>query len=199
MQADVNLKQVQRRVYISYFQDGLWDILLGFFLVGWGLMIAFDFVAIMGAVCVIFYFIVLGLKRRLTYPRAGYIKIAGARRQQMKIVILGAVLLLLGMAVFLLFSMDRRPEWLDEYFILMLGAMFAMVIALLAGWWHVTRWYIYAGLVLLAFISFQWFDTELSISFFIPGAIIAVCGFILLFRFLRLYPKEPPEDVDVSR
>jgi hypothetical protein len=196
MQAD--LKQIQRKIYMSYFQDGLWDILLGIFLIGWGLMVTFDFVAVMGGIWVAVYFIVLGLKRWLTYPRAGYIKITEARRQQIRMVILGAVLFLLGMAVFLLFSIDRRPEWFSEYFMLILGVMFALVIALLAGWWQVTRWFVYSGLILLVFASHQWLDTELNLSFFIPGTIIALYGVVLLYRFLRRYPKESGEDLNVG-
>lgn len=49
----------------------------------------FDFVAVMGGIWVAIYFIVLGLKRWLTYPRAGYIKISEAQKQQIRMVILG--------------------------------------------------------------------------------------------------------------
>ena len=39
MVADVNLKEIQRKVYMTFFQDGLWDIFLGLFILGWGLSI----------------------------------------------------------------------------------------------------------------------------------------------------------------
>ena len=194
MQTDIDLKKIQRRVYMSYFQDGLWDILLGIFLIGWGLMVSYDFVAVMGGIWVAVYFLVLGLKRLITYPRAGYIKIPEARKQQIRMVILGAVLFLLGMSVFLLFASDSRPGWFSEYFMLMLGAMFAIVVVFLASWWRVNRWYAYAVSILLAFMSHHWLDTELSLSFFIPGGIIAIYGFVLLALFLHRYPKNPPED-----
>jgi hypothetical protein len=196
MQTDIDLKQIQRKVYISYFQDGLWDILLGVLLVGWGLMLTYDFVSVIGGIWVAFYLIVLGLKRWLTYPRAGYIKMAGARRQQIKMVILGVVLFLAGLAVFFLFMTEMRPAWFSEYFMFMFGAMFAVVIAMLGFWWRVARWYVYAVMVLIAFIAHQWLEAPLNLAFIVPGVIIVIYGLGLLVRFLRRYPKHSGEGID---
>lgn len=198
MQADIDLKQIQRKVYISYFQDGLWDMLLGIFLVGWGLMVTFDFVGVMGGLWVAFYFIILGLKRWLTYPRAGYIKITEARKQQIRMVILGVVLLLLGLAVFLLFAVNSRPAWFSEYFMFLFGVMMTVVIAMLGYWWKVTRWYVYAVLVFVAFTAHQWLEAPLNLTFTVPGGVIFLIGIVLLVRFLRKYPKATGEELDVS-
>jgi MFS family permease len=198
MQKGTDLKQIQRRVYMSYFQDGLWDILLGVFLVGWGVMIMFEFVAVMGGIWVAFFFIVLGLKRWLIYPRAGYIKIAEARRQQMKMVIMGVVLLLLGLAVSFLFDVGSQPAWIGEYFMFLFGAMMAIIIFVLGYWWKVDRWYVYAGLVLAAFAAHQWLYAPLNLSFIVPGVVVILCGLGLLLRFLRRYPKPAGEGPGAS-
>jgi hypothetical protein len=189
MQLDADLKRIQRKVYISYFQDGLWDMLLGVFLLGWGLMVTYDFVAVMGGIWVAFYFMVLGLKRWLTYPRMGYIKIAEARRQQIKMVILGVVLLLLGLAVFFIFAVNSRPAWFSEYFMFIFGVMMTAVIAALGYWWKVARWYLYAVMVFIAFSIHQWLDVPLNLAFIAPGGIITLLGLTLLVRFLRRYPR----------
>jgi hypothetical protein len=198
MQTDIDLKQIQRKVYLSYFEDGLWDICLGIFLVGWGLMFLLEFTAVVGGIWVAVYFLILGLKRWLTYPRAGYIKISGARRQQVRMVILGAVLFLLGLAVFFLFSLATRPAWLGDYFILLFGAMMAVVIAMLGYWWKVTHWYVYAGMVFLAAASHQWLDTPLNLTFIVPGGIIMLYGLVLLVVFLRRYPKSTGKELDAG-
>ena len=197
MQTDIDLKSIKRKVYMSYFQDGLWDILLGIFLIGWGLMVTFDFVAVMGGFWLVFYMFVLGLKRWLVYPRAGYIKIPEARRQQIKMVLLGSVVFLAGVAMIPIFIIDSRPAWFSEYFMLILGGMFTLVIIFLAVWWQVYRWYAYAAMVLLTFMSHQWLDTELNLSFFVPGGIVTVFGLVLLIRFIRKYPKASGEGIDV--
>ena len=61
MQANVDLKQIKKKVYLSYFQDGLWDILLGLSITGWGLMFVLEFTAIMGGVWVGLYFLILAI------------------------------------------------------------------------------------------------------------------------------------------
>ena len=126
MQENVDLKQITKKVYMSYFQDGLWDILLGIYLAGWGISIWQDLVAVMGGMWIAIYFIVLGIKRAVVYPRSGYIKLNEARKQQMKMVILGVVLFLLGFAVFGIFAFNTRPEWLDDYFMFLLITMMAV-------------------------------------------------------------------------
>ena len=197
MQANFDLNQVKKKVYLSYFQDGLWDILLGLYLIGWGLSIWQDLVAVMGGMWVVVYFGVLGIKRAVVYPRSGYIKLSEARKQQMRLVILGVVLFLLGFAVFGIFAFTTRPEWLDDYFMFLLITMMAVVIAILGYWWRVARWYIYGAIVFTGAAAQQWLDMPLELGFFIPGGIIAVYGTGLFIRFLRRYPKPDREEQDV--
>ena len=94
---------------------------------------------------------------------------------------------------------ESRPDWFSEYFMFMFGTMFAVLITFLGYWWKVTRWYVYAVLVFLSFISYQWLEVSLNISFLIPGAIIVVVGIILLIWFLRRYPKTPVEGMDIGQ
>ena len=193
MSPDVDLKGIKRKTYLSLFQDGLWDILLGCFILGWGLMILLDIATLGGAIAVSFYFIIWGLKRRLTYPRMGYVKIAEARRQTMKILILGIVLFGLGLAVFLLFSQGNRPDWLGEYFMFLFGCMLALVVSIIAYWWQVKRWYAYAALMVTGVAFHQWLGASLPMSFIVPGAIVIIAGLVILVRFLRRYPILPEE------
>ena len=187
--AEVKLKEIKRKVYMSYFQDGLWDILLGVFLVGWGLIIQFDIAALGGALVMTFYFIILALKKWLTYPRAGYVKIAEERRQKIKMTLLGAVIFGLGSLVFLLFLPGEPPSWLSDYFIILFGCMIALITSLLAYWWSVLWWYSYAVLVVIGAAFHQWLNTPLAPSFIIPGAVIMLSGLLLLIRFLVQHPK----------
>ena len=197
MQENVDLKQITKKVYMSYFQDGLWDILLGIYLIGWGLSIWQDLVAVMGGGWIAVYFAVLGIKRGVVYPRSGYIKLNEARKQQMKMVILGAVLFLLGLSVFGAFALNSRPAWLNEYFMFLLITMMAVVVAVLGYWWRVTRWFVYAGIVFAAAAAQQWLNMPRELGFFIPGGIIAVYGLGLFVQFIRRYPKPNREEQDV--
>jgi hypothetical protein len=193
MRMDADLKKLERRAYLTFFEDGLWDICLGLLIIVWGLMLTLEFSGVIGGIWVAAYFIIVSLKRWLTYPRTGYIKISGSRRQQIKLVILGTVLFLLGLVVFFLFNASRRPAWLDEYFMLMFSTMTAVVIALLGYWWKVLRWYVYAGMVFIAAAVYQWLDTPLNLTFVVPGGIMTSYGLVLLIKFLRKYPKAKGE------
>jgi hypothetical protein len=197
MHENVDLKHITKKVYMSYFQDGLWDILLGIYLVGWGVSIWQDLVAVMGGMWVAIYFTVLGVKRMVVYPRSGYIKLNEARKQQMRMVILGVVLFVLGFAVLGIFAAGNRPEWLDDYFMFLLITMMAVVIAVLGYWWRVTRWYIYGLIVFTGGAAQQWLTMPLELGFFIPGGIIGIYGIGLFIGFLRKYPKPNREEQDV--
>jgi hypothetical protein len=196
MQTDLDLKAVKKKVYMSYFQDGLWDILLGVYLLGWGLSIWLDITAVMGGFWVGFYFLVLGLKRLLIYPRSGYIKLNEARKQQMKMVLLGIVLFILGLVVFGGIFISR-PAWLGDYIIFILITMMAVCVALLGYWWRVSRWYVFSAVTFAGAVAQQWLGLQLELGFFVPGGVIAFCGLWLLFRFLRKYPRPTREETDV--
>jgi len=197
MQENVDLKQITKKVYMSYFQDGLWDILLGIYLIGWGISIWQDLVAVMGGMWVAIYFTVLAIKRMVVYPRSGYIKLNEARKQQMRMVILGAGLFLLGFAVLGIFAFNTRPAWLDDYFMFLLITMIAVVVGILGYWWRVTRWYIYAMIVFAGAVAQQWLKMPLELGFFIPGGVFSMYGIVLLIGFLRKYPKPNREEQDV--
>ena len=197
MQENFDLNQVKKKVYLSYFKDGLWDTLLGLYLIGWGLSIWQDLVAVMGGMWVVIYFSVLGIKRAVVYPRSGYIKLNEARKQQMRMVTLGVVLFLLGLFGFGAFAFSTRPEWLDDYFMFLLITMMAVVIAILGYWWRVARWYAYALIVFAGAAAQQWLDIPLELGFFIPGGIIALYGVGLFIQFMKRYPKPNREGQDV--
>ena len=70
MVSDVNLKEIQRKVYMSFFQDGLWDVFLGLFILGWGVSILTEAVYLPGILFTGIYFAIWGVKKRITYPPA---------------------------------------------------------------------------------------------------------------------------------
>jgi hypothetical protein len=199
MTTDKDLKELQRKIYFSYFQDGLWDVLLGFFLLGWGVGILTEMIALIGAWVVVAYSAVWGLKRWLTYPRTGIAVVPQARKTNVRLFIAGMVALMLGVMAFVLVSAGSTPDWLGRFFIFIFGAIIAAVVCMIGFWWNVRRWYIYAALILAGAASHQWLGVPLNYGFIIPGAIILISGAIMLFRFLRRYPKTSGEAADENR
>jgi len=199
MRPETDPKKIQRMVYMTFFRDGLWDVVLGLFLLGWGFTILFDVPWLPSATFVAFFWIALGLKQRITYPRIGYAKPAEQRKQMSRIVIAGAVTLLLGIMVFLITITSGMPQFLQNYFEFLFGSMIAIAIALIAYWWRIYRWYLYAGMVFLFFVFNQWSDLSFSLSFIMPGGIFTLCGLNILYRFLRKYPMISEENINENR
>jgi hypothetical protein len=198
MNIETDPKKIKRKVYVSFFQDGLWDIFLGLFLLGWGFTVWFDLPWLPGAIFVGFFWLILGLKTRITYPRIGHATPTEQRSRTLKIAIAGVVVL---MAVIILLPVIAKGEvqFLHNYFEFIFGSMIAIAVALIGYWWRIYRWYLYAGMIFLFFVFNQWSDLSFSLSFIMPGGLITLCGLNILYRFLRRYPAVSREDIYESR
>ena len=90
MGKEPNLKEIERKAYMSYHQDGLLDIFAGLYVLGFGLGIFVDLILDfgMGMILMPAVFVSLALplwiaaKRRITMPRIGFVNfgIRGANK-----------------------------------------------------------------------------------------------------------------------
>ena len=199
MQPNINIKEVQRKVYMSYFQDGFWDILLGLFLLAWGIGILTDSAALTGGWFIVAYSAMWALKRRITYPRIGMARIPQERKLSAKLAIAGVVVLFMGIIAFLLVSLGSTPQWLSSYFMFIFGVILAIIVSSIAYWWKINRWYAYAALALVGVAFHQWLDAPLYLCFVVPGTIVILSGLVLLTCFLRKYPKPAGEEHYVNQ
>ena len=198
MKTDIDLKQMERRVYTRFFEDGLWDLLLAVFLLGWGLMVDNSLFVPFAATLVVMYPAIWGIKRWLTYPRLGYVKFSSDRkaeekRVKTKMTVMFSATMVLGIAVFALTASRNIPLWLIQ---VVFGGVLASVVGLLAYWLQVKHWYGYAILILTTFTLVSIIDIHLKYSFFITGGAVAISGIFLLVRFLRKYPRLEEENPD---
>lgn len=186
MKNDADLKQFEKRAYLSFFRDGLWDICLGLFLIGWGAGLLWEQAGYGGIWFMALYFLVLGIKRRWIVPRSGYVKMETRARRIVAIaVLLLGGLALLGVFVFVLFSSGRRPTWLSDYFPLLFSFVIAVPVTFVATWFMVRRYYGYALLVVAGGALTVWLDVPWEYTFFGAGAIAAAAGVGLLVTFLK--------------
>ena len=201
MKSEIDVEKIQRKVYMSYFQDGLWDVVLGLFLLCWGFTVLFDIVWLPGAISAFLFWLALSLKRKITYPRIGYAKLAEQRKRMLRIVIAGVIVILLVVMVpLLLFTITGgKSQFLRDYFELIFGSMLAVAVGLVGYWWRTVRWYIYATLVFIFAVFNQWLALSFELSFIIPGGIITACGLIILVQFLRKYPGLSEGEFDEKR
>jgi hypothetical protein len=188
MRNDGDLKRFEKRAYLSFFRDGLWDICLGLFLAGWGAGLVWDQAAFNGIWFVALYFIVLGLKRRWILPRSGYVRMdTSVQRRRAGFVLVLGVLALFGVVALGLFTRETRPDWLTDYFPLLFSFVIAVPVTFVAAWFMVRRYYLYSLLVVAGGAVAAWSDVPWEYTFFAAGGIIVVTGIVLLTTFLRAY------------
>ncbi len=201
MSQEFELKRLERSVFTSFFQDGLWDIYGGLILLGFGIgmitgKIIWQILLITIALVIILF------RKRIIMSRMGYVRFSPARETQVKrnkiiAVIAGAVLLILGLIIMFLFSADSVAPWaavvLRDYFLVIFGAILGGLVAIAAFVIGVKRYYGYAALLFIAFTLGQMaerysdnFDAGMFV--FLTGIIIVASGIILFMRFLRANP-----------
>jgi hypothetical protein len=191
MISNTSLKEIQRKVYMSSFQDGLWDIFLGLFILGWGLSMFTDLAYLSGVVFIGAYFAIFGIKKWLTYPRIGYVRFSATdrRRTTRRFFILLTVTALLGVVVAVLWGMGPRPQWFVHYFPLMLNGMGAALVCFGAYWVRVNRFYLHAALIFLGAVFHLWLGIRWEFGLIGAGGIIVLIGLGILISFLHKYPK----------
>jgi hypothetical protein len=199
MVSDVNLKEIRQRVYMAFFQDGLWDIFLGLFILGWGLAILTELAYLTGAFFIGIYFTVWGVKKWLTYPRIGYARFSAASRRRVtaRFAILGVVALLVGVMMAVLWGIGTRPQWLADYFPLVFNGILAAIVCFVGYWARVNRFYAYAASIFLGAVLHLWAGIPWEFGFIGAGSIIVLIGVGILIGFLRKYPRVVEEgDID---
>ena len=191
MISDVNLKEIQRKVYMSFFQDGLWDIFLGLFIAGWGLAILTEATYLPGVAIIGVYFAIWGIKKWLTYPRIGYVRFSATSRRRIttRSVILLTVTALLGLLAAVLWGIGAGRQWLAQYFPLVFNGMLAAMVCFVAYWARANRFYLHAVLIFLGAVFTVWLGIQWEFGFIGAGGIIVLIGLGLLISFVRKYPK----------
>ncbi len=208
MENDRGLKELEQKVFRSYFKDGLWDIYGALILLGFGLTMVTGWDYLMLAFVTLAVILLL-LRRRIIVPRLGQVKFSSERQVKTKRSKLIATVtltftMLIGVVFFVLFSTNSMPRWLDiwmgDYFLAVFGGMLAILIAAAAYVVGVWRYYVYAALTFIAYVIANILrsnDME-GVPITVAGGIVLISGLIILTRFLRKYPLPPQETSSVS-
>jgi len=190
----INLKEIERKAYLSYHQDGLWDIFLGIFFLGMGFLMFFNAIYLMGALAALLPVSII-IKKWFATSRLGYVKFAPKRQAQekksrAKLTIILTFTAILGLVNFMAFF--GKAEW--QTFIRNLGIIpFGFVLSLVLGaiglFIEIKRFVFYAGLILAVFIAGHLTNTYPPTYFILPGIVFLIVGLIMLIRFLHKYPR----------
>ena len=191
----INLRELERRAYLSYHQDGILDIFIGFNILLFSLWILADMAYLAGAFVAIFMPIYAQVKKQITVPRLGYVKFAPSRTARLKktnllLVIAGVLTLIPGVLLFITTERGLLTpiQLLIDYGMIVIGIAGMALLAVVAHISEIRRLYAYSILFFAIFIGGYF----LSIPFFYYlmtfGAVILFAGLYLLIRFLHMYP-----------
>ena len=212
MNKNINLKDLERKAFRSTFQDGLWDIFIGFLFTQFVIAPLLsdrglgDFWS--SAVLFPIYMIVLGtvmvLKKYVITPRLGMVQFSKKRKSKFKILILMTnIILVIGIiaGAFFVDLSNLNIKWLaPATFSLMLLIGFSVAAYML----DLARFYIYGAMNSLAVVVgellYQFAGAShhgFPVAFGVTSSIMIIVGIVLLVNFLRKYPK-PGGDLNLE-
>ena len=207
MEQQIDLKQLERKVWTSFHADGLLDIFLGCIILMFALA---PFLNRMGlgdfwssAVFVPFWAAILALvvllRKRVVIPRIGLVRFGQTRRKRLAKF---NILIFIALSVSLILGIISLKDSMTQAWVHNLRFIAVVLVCFgLAGYFlGVIRLYIYGLLIALCIPIGEWLYLNAEIpyhgypvTFGITAAILIITGVVL---FLRLLMKNPqPQEV----
>jgi len=188
MNANTDLKQIERKAWNIYFQDGFWDIYMGLFMIVIGMNILVDNEWYSWLMIAPIFLMILG-KRFITTPRLGRVKFGIERQKKRLAVVIVIAIAVICDIVLVAFAANGTPLP-TAVAAAVFGMSALLVFGSMAYFLDCRRFYLY-GLLLGGAFSLEILlnDPLTSTAFFVCGAAVLIFGLALLIRFLRKYPK----------
>lgn len=205
MNDSLDTKNLERRAWTSYYQDGLWDIYLGLLL----FILAVMSSAIGGttAVRLSLYLVLMGGayllfwagRRWITLPRLGRVKFGAERRRKKTrlTLVMSAFVLLNVLLIGLTVAANNDPDTWGRLMPrglalqLFIAVFVGSVMAVIAYFNDLARGYYFAVVFALTFAAVEMLDNPAL--FWVGGALVLIPGLVLLMRFLQQHPLPPGE------
>ncbi len=211
MNTKTSLREVERRTYMSYHQDGLIDIFVGVYVLLFALGILlmtetefstwFVIPAIFPAIMVPIW---ISAKKRITMPRIGYVKFGSRGANKLTAVFLG--LMVAGLGAFMVFSFSSSQAWaltlrnlIISNGMIIIGISAAAISSLFAYIMGLNRLYAYGLLTLVLFLAGHFITIPFGYFLLAIGLVIIINGFVLLTQFMRKYPLPQGEGPNVEK
>jgi hypothetical protein len=193
MSQEPSIKQLQRKAYLAYHQDGILDVLIGVSILGFGLWIWLE-KPIFAYLCVFCFGFYIQLKNTITVPRFGYVRFQEGKREFGLLVVLGIGLVLLAIVIGTLsiFGPERvglAPfTFLRKFHVYVMSSIGAALMGLFGIWSSVRRLIAYAFFLIgmLAITYLGGFDQ--GVPLLITGSLLVLIGLLLMIKFLRGNP-----------
>ena len=202
MTKEPNLREIEKKAYMSYHQDGLLDIFVGVYILGFALGIwvditlEFGFGSIMPAILIATILpIWIEAKRKITMPRIGFVKFGPRGTHRLMGVLIG--LAIMGLLFFMAFAFTSaqggRPLWLQtivQYGMIVIGIASLAICTLFGYSMGLRRLYAYGLLTLILLVSGYFIGIFFGYILLVLGTTVMAAGFALLISFIKKYPLQ---------
>jgi hypothetical protein len=192
----IDLNELERKAYTSYYNDGLLEVFLGATILLMGIALFLDVPYLFGIIPVLAMTSWAGAKRKITVPRIGMVRFGPERQLRVKkekffFTIYFSITVIAGIVVFILFSrsIDTARRIFGSYPLAPIGFIGALALVFLGYWKQIRRFHLYALIVLAAIFGAPHLGVEPPHYMMGLGAVILATGIVLLMRFLAVYPK----------
>ena len=201
MTHDINLKELERKAYLSTFQEGLLDITIGSMLLVSALSGTLEnaglppnAASIMG-ICLMLstpMIVILG-KKYIVVPRMGLVKFSQQRQNRRKQAIIALVLAVVITAIVAAFAMTRTVSFVGFKSHVVGVLLFTVPLSVLAYFLQFNRLFLIALLAGLAELLFSYLNQYWIYA--LAGALICTIGLTYFFRFIHKYPHSHTADL----
>jgi hypothetical protein len=200
--SQLDIKEIERRVQRSFYQDGLLELGAGLYFFLIGLIISHKLSA------ALLPLMILGLKpaieaakRWLIYPRIGYVKFREEENYDIKgfgrgVIILAVLAVTSPFICILILGKGPGWEfWTRRFLPFYMGFLTAIGLFVGARKFIVFRWYLFAAIAVAAglgvpFLGLESIYTPIAIQFQIIGGVMFITGLVMFLVFLIKYPVE---------
>lgn len=190
-----------RRRYSAYVNDGIWDLMMGLYMIFAALLMLADLMYLAGIWIIFIPPLAWSLKKAITVPRLTTKEletVRGGAAQRTKLILLvgGTVLLIAGLLAFGSYFIEAPfGRFMLNFGLALLPVLLATFLAIVAYILGAMRWYAYVGLILLIAAAVAWLDLPLLHSLMALGGVIVIVGIIVMLRFLNSHPRLPQDQL----
>jgi hypothetical protein len=194
MSQESDLKVLARRAYLSYHQDGLIDVMVGWMLFSFGLYLLLDSAAVIfiSWFPLLFY---VPIKTTLTIPRLGYVNFSGdfSQKNQKRLGLTVTSVLVVSVLVISMFVLAGKNGMmtltsLRENGMLVYGSVTAILLLIAGLVSGIRRLAVYGLLCSVLAIAGMLADLPDYLLFIALGLVILLVGAVMMLIFIRKYP-----------
>jgi hypothetical protein len=191
----IDLKEIERKAWTSYFEDGLWDIFLGLMMLTMGIRSLTDNVWFTLGFLPAILISVLG-KKYITIPRIGVVKFGPARQaRRQRLVIVLAILVLATFALVLLPNLGLELPTIPISPIM--AIYIAVAFGVLAHYMTFGRLYVYGAMLAITELLWGLYGQSIgSVAQTVSGVAALSLGLAVFIRFIGRYPEPRGDELD---